>query len=105
MNSVNLASMGPRSEDRGVAGACLASRKNLSSLQWVHGPRTVVSGAGRNDEPAPAVGLQWVHGPRTVVSLWRMRQQLIPDGASMGPRSEDRGVESSLWPIMSGVVG
>ncbi len=86
------ASMGPRSENRGYR---LASRRalredarfngstvrepwlspliygwsrNATTLQWVHGPRTVVitqvsrEGNGQGE-------LQWVHGPRTVVIL------------------------------------
>ena len=38
----------------------------MMSLQWVHGPRTVVKIAGGLPHFETSV-LQWVHGPRTVV--------------------------------------
>ncbi len=86
-------------------------------LQWVHGPRTVVMQEARRScrqgmegfngstvrEPwlsmsmVPEVGrpgwqLQWVHGPRTVVIEVRTAERRrIVRGASMGPRSENRG--------------
>ncbi len=63
-----------------------------ASLQWVHGPRTVV--ISRMDRPAAGRlrRLQWVHGPRTVVMLRltaAISASTVP--ASMGPRSENRG--------------
>src|SRR5947209_2467047 len=64
-------------------------------LQWVHGPRTVVSPVywiTRNGE----IMLQWVHGPRTVVSPKGVVESWPRDIASMGPRSEDRGVNLSI---------
>ena len=58
--------MGPRSEDRGDV-ACNSSRSRWAST------------------------LQWVHGPRTVVMTKRDRSVCTFFPASMGPRSEDRG--------------
>ena len=39
------------------------------TLQWVHGPRTVVMLVQRGRMTPQLVQLQWVHGPRTVVML------------------------------------
>src|SRR5206468_4048447 len=61
------ASMGPRSEDRGVAEAQDTGGVVSKQLQWVHGPRTVVS-LSTPSYCSISRRLQWVHGPRTVVS-------------------------------------
>ncbi len=85
------ASMGPRSENRGYYHPPLPGARWWASLQWVHGPRTVVIHIALEREGVRPVGfngstvrepwlfrpvqspfctglqLQWVHGPRTVV--------------------------------------
>ncbi len=38
----SIASMGPRSENRGYEKVGIAVRQIYEWLQWVHGPRTVV---------------------------------------------------------------
>ncbi len=62
-----LASMGPRSENRGYGEDSLPLEINPGGLQWVHGPRTVVM----------------VGGPDVA--------ECSDCDASMGPRSENRG--------------
>ncbi len=62
---VSIASMGPRSSDRGYVmgkGLALLFKK-----------------------------LQWVHGPQTVVMTKSLISKLLTRVASMGPRSSDRG--------------
>ncbi len=63
-------------------------------LQWVHGPRTVVIIRGRGWAGQPRA-LQWVHGPRTVVMRSLSLSRRVGSGASMGPRSENRGYAQS----------
>src|SRR5581483_3523713 len=61
-----------------------------SWLQWVRGPRTAVMSLPiwmLVDENT----LQWVRGPRTAVMRTDRRSALERPGASMGPRSENRG--------------
>ncbi len=61
------ASMGPRSSDRGyVRGDVQVLKSHPFTLQWVHGPQTVVMAA-----------------------LQRCKSSFVR--ASMGPRSSDRG--------------
>src|SRR5262245_56126936 len=64
--AAGVASMGPRSENRG----------------YVPEPGAVV--------PVSFL-LQWVHGPRTVVMRLGWDERLTAEQASMGPRSENRG--------------
>ena len=117
-----LASMGPRSDNRGYAANGDARRPSAVQLQWVHGPITVVMRAAWSDSEririaasmgprsdnrgygrrAAAIGssydgLQWVHGPITVVIDRAMRALADARRASMGPRSDNRGyrVDSS----------
>src|SRR5437868_3208152 len=85
-----LASMGPRSEDRGCA------HTPADSPRWCRRFNgSTVRGPWVWTEPGHAVfrahALQWVHGPRTVgvAGGGNGRNALIL--ASMGPRSEDRG--------------
>src|SRR2546426_690798 len=61
-----LASMGPRSDDRGYASISNLALSSGSSLQWVRGRMTAVMGKR--------------HG-----------SSIRPKLASMGPRSDDRG--------------
>src|SRR5216684_4019914 len=59
-------------------------------LQWVHGRITVVMGGTWNDQYTN-FALQWVHGRITVV-MRQVRADLDrAQGASMGPRSDNRG--------------
>src|SRR5947207_26965 len=85
--------MGPRSEDLDVEVKRDWRKKQKRKLQGVHGRRTVVSWAwyisGPGEERKGFNG-STVRGPwcRRIV-----RHQPFPVGlASMGPRSEDRGV-------------
>src|SRR2546422_825853 len=84
------ASMGPRSDNRGMASASPRKRPTALALQWVHGRITVVMGT------ASALGigsstLQWVHGRITVVMQGLGGQMNLSMAASMGPRSDNRG--------------
>jgi len=112
------ASMGPRSDNRGYAGKRMMTN-NPTTLQWVHGPITVVMNA-RVSGNALAYGLQWVHGPITVVMKARidsvflleklqwvhgpitvvmdrcLRNRMLRLRASMGPRSDNRGYGYAL---------
>ncbi len=111
------ASMGPRSSDRGyepyrtleqrlkwlqwVHGpqTVVMERRRVSvnvksdslELQWVHGPQTVVMQIQLVEVAAQEQQLQWVHGPQTVVMYQRRCENPYFSGASMGPRSSDRG--------------
>ena len=61
-----MASMGPRSDNRGYAERQTAGPSGIRSLQWVHGRITVVMKA--KSVPSSAYRqLQWVHGRITVV--------------------------------------
>src|SRR5438132_1214823 len=61
----SVASMGPRSDDRGYARSARSARRR-TWLQWVHGRMTVVMAVAglRGNAHFP---LQWVHGRMTVV--------------------------------------
>jgi len=100
--------MGPRSDNRGYAPRGIVHPTKRRTLQWVHGPITVVM---IEDRFAFVFNrrLQWVHGPITVVmryaALSTAEQHVL---ASMGPRSDNRGYDrqdqpgSSLWTRFNG---
>ncbi len=86
-----VAAMGPRSSDRGYGVSDGGVLVRPSTLQWVHGPQTVVM-AKAHLVNAKLFGLQWVHGPQTVVMALEIDPIVdIQEPASMGPRSSDRG--------------
>ncbi len=60
--------MGPRSSDRGYAYISINDSVTFLTLQWVHGPQTVVMCTHTNSFNT-RFKLQWVHGPQTVVML------------------------------------
>ena len=66
-------------------------RTKLAALQWVHGPITVVMRKATGDL-VRLDRLQWVHGPITVVmaGFGTVPAETVV-GASMGPRSDNRG--------------
>src|SRR5260221_14076196 len=66
-----LASMGPRSWDRGEVVACVKA-------------------------PLMRTGLQWGRGLGTAERRWLIAPQTADGQASMGPRSWDRGEESVI---------
>src|ERR1035438_1004093 len=113
--------MGPRSEYRGYRISPLFHDWDGQSLQWVHGPRTVVIG---NRDARMIQPLRASMGPRSEDRGYRTRSRRKRTGrwrfngstvrgpwlsveparfhagdtaASMGPRSEDRGYRSRKW--------
>src|SRR5438128_4557498 len=112
------ASMGPRSDNRGyerlsaaddhrhllqwVRGPITAvmfsppceARTTAKALQWVRGPITAVMTLSPAC-PASAATLQWVRGPITAVMRSRRGKRGCCCGASMGPRSDNRGYVSA----------
>ncbi len=90
------ASMGPRSENRGYLHVCC----RLSCLPCCFNGSTVREpwlSCWQNTGPMFGDMLQWVHGPRTVVITCTCEG--IPQAshaASMGPRSENRGYRDAL---------
>ncbi len=87
------ASMGPRSENRGYDLLPLFARRCPHLLQWVHGPRTVVmqfihanGGAGKRSFNGSTVREPWL-------CRAALREGVRLVGASMGPRSENRGYD------------
>ncbi len=87
----DTASMGPRSSDRGYGPYHRVDGRSANGLQWVHGPQTVVMVGLARLESFAVVKLQWVHGPQTVVMVTVRAVAELPCPASMGPRSSDRG--------------
>src|SRR5438270_92046 len=85
------ASMGPRSEKRGYEDGRALAGGEPERAQWVHGPRTVVMESMAEMGEQVWETLQWVHGPRTVVMRMEACKPHPAKGASMGPRSENRG--------------
>ena len=84
------ASMGPRSDNRGYGPVQSRQFARQDPLQWVHGQITVVMSPGTTENPDPVM-LQWVHGQITVVMGEGRCGADEPHGASMGPRSDNRG--------------
>src|ERR1022692_2821860 len=69
-----------------------ASLTLCRTLQWVHGPKTVVIMC-ISFQLVSFRRLQWVHGPKTVVIVGAVKALEAPVPASMGPRPEDRGYQ------------
>ncbi len=96
--AARLASMGPRSEDRGWHSQVLRRFSAASKpLQWGHDPKTVDGAALGLPEPADAHEASM--GPRSEDRGWLKEEQKslrAERRASMGPRSEDRGWARSL---------
>src|SRR5947207_2798652 len=87
----DLASMGPRSGNRGYACSSSVRRITSRELQWVHGLGTVVMGrplAGRLPRRLRFNG-STVWEPWLWTALPPVRTTV--GGASMGPRSGNRG--------------
>src|SRR5262249_58388131 len=93
-----MASMGPRSENRGYAATRLMTWAFPLMLQWVHGPRTVVMEGAF--EEAGGVGRSF--NGSTVREPWLCLHACnagLTGKASMGPRSENRGYERIARPL------
>ena len=91
--------MGPRSDNRGYGPDGMTSngpQERETTLQWVHGPITVVMRYRGATQVSSGNALQWVHGPITVVmgDLTCCRKTAAR-WASMGPRSDNRGYGGS----------
>src|SRR5262245_27328930 len=71
------------------------SQAGKCELQWVHGLVTVVMWRVLRDDGIAWV-LQWVHGLVTVVMGLPCCTSAVSDGASMGPRSGNRGYGHKL---------
>ena len=84
-----------------VMGAIGASKRDLVSLQWVHGLITVVMTAQPCLLDPHRDALQWVHGLITVVMYGDAGSYFDDSGASMGPRSDNRGYVN--WLPVAGV--
>ena len=87
---VQLASMGPRSIDRGNRAVCRQLPRQAAASM---GPRSIDRGNPQDRHPLPkiALPLQWGRGRSTAEirrELLVTRQRIV---ASMGPRSIDRG--------------
>jgi len=111
-----LASMRPRSGDRGEQDAAAWAQATLTmlqcghgpetvenhvpgdrfgqehlKLQCGHGPETVENGGGSGVNVSPIRGLQCGHGPETVENGILAHRAPASKSASMRPRSGDRG--------------
>ncbi len=85
----SIASMGPRSEDRGWLWRTEAAGHQGVGFNGATIRRPWMAFAGRRCRLQHA--LQWGHDPKTVDgTYWRIHPRLLAQ-ASMGPRSEDRG--------------
>ncbi len=84
------ASMGPRSENRGYLRVPRAGKHRMHCFNGstVREPWLLTRISAARTTRAR---LQWVHGPRTVVIYASLTHCVPDDGASMGPRSENRG--------------
>ena len=92
------ASMGPRSENRGYGAGAWATNSRCRSFNGstVREPWLCEQFVVHETEGAT---LQWVHGPRTVVMTLAVPVLNRPVAASMGPRSENRGYAAMLHAI------
>src|SRR5260370_9996715 len=84
--------MGPRSDNRGYGWRAEAGEGSGSLASM--GPRSDNRGYGApaiTKENTDETSLQWVHGPITVVMEIETSSESEDCAASMGPRSDNRG--------------
>ena len=90
--SSEIASMEPRSLERGNPGTILWANKAAQGLQWSHVHSNVETG-DKSDKSILQIVLQWSHVHSNVETASGEEACIVSRTASMEPRSLERGNE------------